>query len=358
MPGERTEAPTTKRLQDARKRGQVLHSREVDTAVVVVASLLVLRLAGGMMWHGLESLSRDTWSAMGERSLTVDLAAELATAAIGRALLILAPLFGAIAALSVLGAVAQTGGFVFATEAVKPQFKRMDPMAGAKRLLFSRQAWITLFRSLVKFAVLGIVAWMTLQNRWADLTRLGLGGDLVGSLRLLVEIAYALMLRIALALVAIGAIDFFLQRVEWLREMRMSRDDVKDELKQQEGDPWVKGQLRRARQSLLARVMQNVPKADVVIVNPTHYAVALKYDPATSRAPMVLAKGADLMALRMREVAREHGVPVIENPPLCRAIFAAVRVGQEIPPALYEAVAEVLAFVYRLRTGALRRASA
>ncbi len=221
----------------------------------------------------------------------------------------------------------------------------------------SRQAWVGLARTMAKFVVLGVVAWLTLRSRWNDLIGLGLGGDLRASIGALTAIAFDLAFRVALVLVAIGAADFFFQRMEWLRELRMSRDDMKDEMKQTDGDPQVKGQLQRARRSLMARVMQNVPKADVIIVNPTHYAVALKYDPATSRAPVLLAKGADLMALRIREVAKEHGIAVIENPPLCRAVYQAVRVGQEIPPALYEAVAEVLAFVYRVRSG-LRRASA
>lgn len=357
MAGERTEPPTAKRVSDARKRGQVAHSREVDTAVAVLASVAVFRLAGGAMWRNVESMATRTWMFAGEAPLTVDLAAQSGTALIWQATAILAPLLGALATLAVLGAWLQTGGPLFATEAVKPQFKRLDPVAGAKRMGASRQAWAGLAKSVAKFVVLGLVAWLTLRSRWDSLIALGLSGDLRGAAGGLVSIAFDLALRIALALVAIGVADFFFQRMEWLRGLRMSRDDLKDELKQTDGDPQVKGQLQRARRSLMSRVMQNVPKADVVIVNPTHYAVALKYDPATARAPVLLAKGADLMALRIREVAQEHGIAVIENPPLCRAVYQAVRVGQEIPPALYEAAAEVLAFVYRVRTG-LRRASA
>ena len=357
MPGERTEAPTSKRVSDARKRGQVAHSREVDTAIAVLGAVAVFKMAGGAMWANVEGMARQTWMYAGEAPLTIDLAAQSGTALIWQATMLLAPLLGVLATIAVLGAWLQTGGPLFSTESVKPQLKRMDPIAGAKRMGASRQAWVGLARTLAKFVVLGLVAWLTLRNRWNDLIGLGLGGDLRASLGVLTAIAFDLALRIALALVVIGAADFFFQRMEWLRELRMSRDDMKDEMKQTEGDPQVKGQLNRARRALMARVMQNVPKADVIIVNPTHYAVALKYDPATSRAPILLAKGADLMAFRIREVAKEHGIAVIENPPLCRAVYQAVRVGQEIPPGLYEAVAEVLAFVYRVRTG-LRRATA
>lgn len=357
MAGERTEAPTSKRVSDARKRGQVAHSREVDTAVAVLASVAVLKLAGGTMWRNVESMATRTWMFAGEAPLTVDLAAQSGTALIWQATMILAPLLGALATLAVLGAWLQTGGPLFSAEAVKPQFKRLDPIAGAKRMGASRQAWVSLAKSIAKFIVLGLVAWLTLRSRWGDLIALGLSSDLRSAIGGLVSIAFDLALRIALALAVIGAADFFFQRMEWLRELRMSHDDLKDEMKQTDGDPQVKGQLQRARRALMSRVMQNVPKADVIIVNPTHYAVALKYDPASSHAPVLLAKGADLMALRIREVAKEHGIAVIENPPLCRAVYQAVRVGQEIPPALYEAVAEVLAFVYRVRTG-LHRASA
>lgn len=357
MAGERTEAPTSKRISDARKRGQVAHSREVDTAVAVLASVGVLKMAGGAMWRNVESMATQTWMFAGESPLTIDLAAQSGTALIWQATMILAPLLGALATLAVLGAWLQTGGPLFTTEAVKPQLKRLDPIAGAKRMGASRQAWVSLAKSIAKFVALGLVAWLTLRSRWPNLIALGLSGDLRSAIGGLVSIAFDLALRIALTLVVIGAADFFFQRMEWLRELRMSRDDLKDETKQTDGDPQVKGQLQRARRALMSRVMQNVPKADVVIVNPTHYAVALKYDPATSRAPILLAKGADLMALRIREVAKEHGIAVIENPPLCRAVYQAVRVGQEIPSSLYEAVAEVLAFVYRVRTG-LRRASA
>lgn len=354
MAGERTEAPTAKRVADARKRGQVAHSREVDTAVAMLAALAVFRLAGGAMWRNIESMATQTWTFAGEGPLNVDTISEGGTLLIWRAATVLAPLLGVLATIAVLGAWLQTGGPLFSTEAVKPQLKRLDPIAGAKRMGASRQAWVGLARSMAKFAVLGIVAWLTLRARWQDLIALGMAGDLRAASGALTSIAFDLAFRITLVLVVIGAADFFFQRMEWLRELRMSRDDIKDELKQTDGDPLVKGQFQRARRALMSRVMQSVPRADVVIVNPTHYAVALKYDPATSHAPVLLAKGADLMALRIRQVAQEHGIAVIENPPLCRAVYQAVRVGQEIPPTLYEAVAEVLAFVYRLRHGLVR----
>lgn len=351
MAGERTEAPTRRRIQDARRRGQVAHSREVDSAIVLLAAFGVLRFGGARLWDGLQSLLVDSFSALDRDPLTTELSAAVGADLIGRATLILAPLLAAIAVLSVAGGIAQTGGPMFSTEALKPQLGRMDPVKGAKRVFASKQSYVALAKSLAKFLVLGGVAGLVVWIRLDDIAGMGVGAPLHHSLGTLVDIAFQLVLWVALALLALAAADFLFQRHDHLGQLRMTRQEMQDELKQTEGDPQVKAQIARLRRSLLARVMQSVPQADVVLVNPTHYAVALKYDPATSRAPVVVAKGADLIAQRIREVAEEHRIPVIQNPPLTRAIFRAVQVGREITPDLYEAVAEVLAFVYRLRTG-------
>jgi flagellar biosynthetic protein FlhB len=349
--GERTEAPTRRRVQDARRRGQVARSREVDSAIVLLAAFGVLRFGGARLWGGLESLLVDSFTSLDSDPLTTELSAAVGADLIGRAVLILAPLLAAIAALSVAGGIAQTGGPMFSTEAIRPQLKRMNPLQGAKRLFASKQSYVSLAKALAKFVVLGGVAALVVWNRLDDVTAMGVAAPLHHSLGTLVDIAFQLVLWVALALLAIAAADFVFQRYDHIGQLRMTHQEMKDELKQTEGDPQVKAQIARLRRSLLARVMQAVPQADVVLVNPTHYAVALKYDPATSRAPVVVAKGADLIALRIREVAEEHRIPVIQNPPLARAIYRAVEVGREITPDLYEAVAEVLAFVYRLRTG-------
>ena len=172
------------------------------------------------------------------------------------------------------------------------------------------------------------------------------------------DLSFQLVLTVTVVMLAIAVADYMFQRYDFSTQMRMSRQDVKDELRQSEGDPHVKAQLARLRRSLLNRVMQSVPEADVVLVNPTHYAVALRYDPASSNAPVLLAKGARLIAQRIREVAEENGIPVIRNAPLTRALYSAAEVGREIPAELYEAVAEVLAFVYRLRAGQVTWADA
>jgi flagellar biosynthetic protein FlhB len=351
MAAQKTEQPTKRRIDDARKRGQVAHSREVDSAVVLLAAFGVLRFGGAAMWNGMQSIMLDSFSNLNKDPINTPLTAAVGTAVVGRAVAMLLPLLGAIAALSVVTGVGQTGGPLFAVEAVKPQLNRLSPLAGAKRLVASKQSWVTLAKSLAKFVVLGGVAALALRARWTDLTGLGVAYSLPQSLGLLVDIGFQVSLQVTLAVLALAAADFVFQRFDFISQLRMSRQELKDELKQTEGDPAVKAQMARMRRSFLARVMQSVPKADVVLVNPTHYAVALKYDAATSSAPVVIAKGTGLMAQRIREIAEEHRIPVISNPPLTRAIYKAVEIGKEITPDLYEAVAEILAFVYRLRTG-------
>jgi flagellar biosynthetic protein FlhB len=351
MSAQKTEQPTKRRIDDARKRGQVAHSREVDSAIVLLAAFGVMRFGGAAIWNGLQSIMIDSFSNLNKDPLNTPLSASIGSAVVGRAVLLLLPLLGTIAALSIAAGVGQTGGPLFAAEAVKPQLSRISPLAGAKRLFASKQSWVTLAKSMGKFIVLGGVAALAVRARWSDITGLGVAYSLPQSLGLLVDIGFQVSLQVMLAVLGLAAADFIFQRFDFVSQLRMSRQEVKDEMKQTEGDPAVKAQLARMRRSFLARVMQSVPKADVILVNPTHYAVALKYDAATSTAPIVLAKGTGLMAQRIREIAEEHRIPIISNPPLTRAIYKAVDVGREITPELYEAVAEILAFVYRLRTG-------
>jgi len=358
MAGEKTEAPTPRRREDARKKGQVAHSKEVDSAIVLLAVIGVFRFGGPYMWRQLEALTVDSWAHLNRNPLSVELTADIGLMLMGRSLLLLLPLMGAVMAVSIVGGMAQTGGPLFSREALKPQFKRIDPMQGAKRLVASRQAYVNLAQSLLKFTVLGLVGYLVFVSHWDEITTMGFQAGLSDSIAILVKVSFDLVTRMALVVLALAIGDFIFQKSDHIRQLRMSHQDIRDEHKQSEGDPHMKAAIARQRRRLMSRIMESVPKADVVVVNPTHYAVALKYDPASSAAPVVLAKGMNLVALRMREVAEEHGIPVIQNPPLCRAIYKATRIGQEIPTDLYEAVAEILAFVYRLRTSGALRATA
>lgn len=348
MTSEKTEEPTSRKRDEARKQGQVAVSKELDSALVLLAAFLAFRLSGASMWAGLESLLRDSILQMGQPPLNAPLAAEVAPGLIWRAIQLLLPLFAMVMAIGVLAGFGQTGG-VFSFQAVKPQFSRLNPVASFKRTFASKQAAVTLAKTLLKFSLIGGVAGMTLWGRIEEVTALGLTTSIPHAAVTLFAIGSDITTKVLALLLALGAADFLFQRQQLLGQLRMSKQEVKDEMRQSEGDPGVKGRIARLRRSFLARVMQAVPHADVVLMNPTHYAVALKYDAATSSAPKVIAKGERLMALRIRDLAIEHGIPVITNPPLTRAIYRAVPVGREITPDLYEAVAEILAFVYRLR---------
>lgn len=351
MAGEKTQEPTQKKLDDARKKGQVARSREVDSALILLASFAVFRFGGARMWTSAETLFVETFADLDRDPVTTELTAVLGTDLVGRSLLLLFPLLASIVALALLGGIAQTGGPLFSVQAVKPQGSKLNPLKGFKRIFASKQALANLAKSLAKFALLGGVASLVLWLRRDELYSLGLTMGLMPSLGILVDLSFQLVLVVTLVLVVMAVADYMFQRYDFSTQMRMSHQDVKDEMRQTEGDPHVKAELARLRKSLLSRVMQAVPEADVVLVNPTHYAVALRYDPASSNAPVVLAKGTRLIAQRIREVADENKIPVIRNAPLTRALYAAAEVGREIPAELYEAVAEILAFVYRLRAG-------
>ena len=352
MAHAKTEQPTRRRRQEARRRGQVAHSRELDTALVLLAAFAAFRFGGARLWAGMETLLRDSFAALDSDPLTDPLSGELA-AVLGpelilRALMLLLPLLLVIAGVALLGGFAQSGG-VFSTQVIRPQFKRLNPLQGAKRIFASKQALVSLAKSLLKFAIVGGIAAFTIRGRAEELAAIGVAMPLSESLGVLVDIGFELVLRVTIALLALAVADVLFQRHDLMGQLRMTRQEVKDELRQTEGDPLVHGRIAQLRRSFLARVMQAVPKADVVLTNPTEYAVAIKYDPTADQAPRVIAKGERLVAQRIREIALEHGIPVIQDPPLARAIHRAVAIGQEITPDLYEAVAEVLAFVYRLR---------
>ena len=348
MAASRTEQPTRKRIEEARKRGQVSHSREVDTALVLLAAFAAFRFGGARLWDGLQALMRDSFAVLDRDPLNTELTAMLGPQLILQALLLLLPLMLPIMAVALIGGFAQTQG-VFSVQAIRPQMSRLNPLKGAKRIFASKQTVMALAKSLLKFAIVGGIAAFTVQARIDELTAIGVTMPIERSLGVLVDIGFSVVLRVTLALLALAAADYMFQRSDVMGQLKMTRQEVKDEMRQTEGDPLVRSRIARVRRSFMARVMETVPQADVVITNPTEYAVALKYDPTANQAPTVIAKGERLMAQRIREVAIEHGIPVIQNPPLTRAIYRAVDVGHEIAPDLYEAVAEVLAFVYRLR---------
>ena len=346
--GERTEEPSQRRLQEARERGQVPRSRELTTFAAMIGGSVALAATSSDLAAKMAELMRRFMS-IDVRQLedTQSMFSSLREAAT-LALSALLPIFAALIAVVVLAGIA-IGGWNFSPAALTPDFTRMSPLSGVKRLFGLRGA-SELGKALLKCAVVGgvaagIVAWLFPQvlalGRMSASTAIGRGAGLM-------SIAFV-WLCASLALVA--AVDVPLQLFQFKRTLRMTRQEVRDEAKESDGRPETKQRIRQAQQAIARRrMMHKVPTADVVIVNPTHFAVALKYDPQNMRAPRVLAKGVDLIAQNIRRIAEEHRVPIFESPKLARALYRSVDLNQEIPAGLYLAVAQVLSYVFRIRT--------
>ncbi len=346
--GERTEEPSQRRLQEARERGQLPRSRELTTFAAMIGGSVALAATSSDFAGRMAELMRRCMSFDAQRlDDTGSMLSSLGEAAT-LSLSALLPIFAALLALVVLAGVA-LGGWNFSPAALMPDFTRMSPAEGLKRLFGLRGA-SELGKALLKCAVVGgvaagIVTWLFPQvlalGRMSPSAAIGRGAGLM-------SIAFV-WLCASLALVA--AVDVPLQLFQFKRMLRMTRQEVRDEAKESDGRPETKQRIRQAQQAIARRrMMHKVPTADVVIVNPTHFAVALKYDPQNMRAPRVLAKGADLIAQNIRRIAEEHRVPIFESPKLARALYRSVDLNQEIPAGLYLAVAQVLSYVFRIRT--------
>ena len=351
---QRTEPATPKRIEDARRRGEVPRSRDLTSAAVLLAAGAGLYGLGGVVGGQLLAMMRDAFTFSRAEALDESMPALAFGRAVGEALLICAPLFGLMLVAALLAPLA-IGGWNFSSEALAPKWERLDPVAGFRRL-FSVAGLIELGKSLARFAVVGGAGALVLWVQSDELLALG-REPLTLAIGHAMGLAGMALIVLAASMVLIAAVDAPLALWQHRRSLRMTRQEVRDELRENEGNPEVRGKIRARQQAVArSRMMQEVPKADVVVTNPTHYAVALRYDESRSRAPVVVAKGRDLVAARIRAVASEHGVPILEAPPLARALHAACDLGEAIPARLYAAVAQVLAYVYQLR--AARRSGA
>jgi flagellar biosynthetic protein FlhB len=350
--GERTEAPTIKRLREARQRGQVSKSQEIVSIGTLLAAVVGLRFIGPEFAGSLQDMLRESFANPLAGEITQGSVSAMGRDWALRAAVTMAPLFGILAVAGIALNIAQTG-FILSGDRLKPKFSHINPMQGLKRI-FGAEGLINLAKALVKMGIVtGVIAWV-MRKRLQEITSLGTV-PISEAVARLAAIAFDVAIWSAVVLFVLTILDYAWQRRKHFRDLRMTKDEVRQEMKETEGDPQIKGAIRRRRQALLNRMIAAVPKADVVVTNPTHYAVALKYDPVTMKAPIVVAKGERLLALRIRDVAHKAGVPVLEEPPLARALFKAVAVGNPIPANLFHAVAEVLAWVYSLREQARRR---
>lgn len=352
---QRTEEPTQRRLDDAREKGQAATSREVNhwfmmLAATLVAAMLAPATAAGIKQALLPFVEQPDAIATDPehlRSVFVGLFRAVALACLLPAAALMAAAIG--------GSLVQHG-VLFSLEQIAPKLERISPKGGARRL-FSGQALLEFVKGIAKLAIVGatiaIVLWPSLRTV-GNLPMM----ELNAVLDLGHDLATRLLVTVVSVMTIIGAVDLLYQRFAHMRRLRMSRQELKEEFKHSEGDPVIKSRLRQIRmERARRRMMAAVPKADVVVVNPTHFAVALKYDPGAMAAPKVTAKGADRMAQRIREVAEESKVPIVENPPLARGLYAAVEIDQEIPPEHYKAVAQIIGYIMKLKGRATPKAS-
>jgi flagellar biosynthetic protein FlhB len=348
MPGEKTEQPTAKRIRDARKKGQVFRSQDITQAVLFLTAAGILAAAGGLFTDQLRKLLGEFLNPELLRQ-AVEPAALLQRSgdAFTRFLLITTPMMLALCVVSAAAIFFQVKP-LFSAEIVQPKFEKLNPVEGFKNIFFKSKTYIELLKNLVKLAVVLALAYFVIRGSLRDViltSRMsvtdtgGISASLVSSF----------LLRGGVVFLLIGAADFLLQKKLYLKELMMSKEEVKQEFKQEEGDPHVKGMRRHLQEEMaMSGATENVPRANVVVVNPTHIAIALRYDEVTMSAPEVVAKGREELAAKIRELAEQHHVPVLRNVPLARSLYA-VELGKEVPEDLYEAVAEVLNWVFQLK---------
>lgn len=345
--GERTEEPTSRKLSDARKKGQVPKSQDLSGAVSLLGAMIVFLALGSSVGAMFQSILRRTLN--GEISADIRSTESIYASSkvvAYEAMVTVAPIMVLAAIAAYLGGFIQVG-WLISGEPIRPKFSKLSPKAGIKRILGIRALVKTIVNSL-KLTVMVIVSTLFIManlDAIAAMPRLTPLMALMHALRFIFILA---MILIAL-LIFIAVIDFIYQKWQHTKDLRMSKQEVKDERKTMEGDPLVKGKRRQmAREIVMQQIGKAVPEADVIVTNPTHFSVAIRYDPDSMGAPRVTAKGADLIALRMRQIARQNDVPIVERPPLARALYWNIDVGQEITLEHYEAVAELLAYVYRI----------
>jgi len=353
---EKTETATPHRREEARKKGQVARSTELNSFAVLFFGTIFLLFAAPALAHDLASVMREMFTQMYAGPISSADAVHRIMQLGFRVLLMLAPLFLATVAIAITVSGAQAG-FRFSPEAMQPKFEKLDLAKGFKRL-FSKRSMVELLRDILKLTLIGTVAYFAVHAEREGFMSLA-DADMSAILAFTGWATFRVGIKIILALMILAIGDFAFQKYDFEKSIRMTKHEVKEELKQHEGSPQMRSRIRQVQRELARmRMTREVPKADVVITNPTSLAVALKYDPETMSAPVVIAKGARLLADKIKSIARNADVPIVENKPLARALYASVEVGMQVPADLYKAVAEVLAYVFRLRKDTKSRTTA
>jgi flagellar biosynthetic protein FlhB len=343
----KTEKPTPKRREKARSEGSFAKSGDLNGAIVLTAASLMLLWFGGDLFFGLSEMMKNIFFHIGDTEIQTDSLRHYLILGIKSIAILLAPI---ILGITIAGVVANVGqvGFVYNTKLLAPKWSRLNPLGGIGRL-FSPQSLVELGKSILKLTFVGVIGYFSI---WGNLKEINFMSGvptevLVPQIGMLIG---KIFLTLSLSMLIIGILDFLYSKYSYEKQLMMTKEEVKEEAKQAEGDPKIKSKIREIQfKTAYRRMMKKVPEADVIITNPIHLAVALKYDRTKDAAPIVVAKGARKVAERIKAIAKEHEIPIVENKPLARALFKTVEIGEQIPAELYKAVAEVLAYVYRLK---------
>jgi flagellar biosynthesis protein FlhB len=345
---EKTEPATPKRREDAREKGKVAKSTEVNSSLILVLGLLMLYVAGSGLVTQLSGVIRRAILEAPSVDINVVSVHNMLSQMLFAVGTIVIPVSLGIMVIG-LGASFSQVGFLFTLKPLHPKWEKLNPGKGIKKILGSRHSLVELGKGLLKITIVGVVAYVSVESAINETLEL-VDGDVAIVMGAMGGGAVAVGLKVGLAFLFLAVLDYLFQRHEFERNLRMSKQEVKEETKMQEGDPQVKSRIRSIqRQIAYKRMMQDVPKADVIITNPTHVAIALSYNPPTMAAPKVVAKGAELIAQKIKEVGREHDIPIVEDKPLAQLLYKTVDVGEHIPQKLFQAVAQILAAIYKLR---------
>ncbi|MDP5273456.1 flagellar biosynthesis protein FlhB [Chengkuizengella axinellae] len=345
--GEKTEKATPKKRQEARKKGQVAKSMELPSAFIFLFSFLFLYLFSSYFSERIKQFFIVPLTEFMQWETSIDNVMVMFGELVYSVLIFMLPLLILTMVLGFISNYVQIG-FLFTPEPLKMKLSKLNPIEGAKKI-FSLRAAVEFLKSILKVTIIGSVSFFILWNERMTIYSLS-SNTLEYILSYTANLTVLLGILIGLILIVVAVIDYMYQKYDFEKQQRMSKQDIKDEYKKTEGDPLIKSKIKeKQRQMAMQRMMQEVPNADVVITNPTHYAVAIKYDVSTMQAPLVLAKGTDYVALKIKEVAKEHQITTMENKQLARALYQQVEIGDSIPNELFQAVAEVLAYVYKLK---------
>jgi flagellar biosynthetic protein FlhB len=346
---EKTEKPTPKKRKEAREKGQVVQSREVNSALILLFAIIGLKIFGGYMYNNLINFTKSMFTYYEENEVIFNINGihKLLLETVLITAKVVAPIVAITFVIGLTSTYMQVG-FLFTTKTLGIKLNRINPVEGFKRM-FSKRALVELLKSLIKVTIIGYVIYSFILSEVSGLINL-FELSIQSIVKNIAELTFEVGIRTAIILIAFSILDYWYQRWDNEKNLMMSKKEVKDEYKQTEGDPQIKSKVKeKQRQLAMSRMMQEVPKADVIITNPTHYAVALKYDSSLYDAPYVVAKGKDLIAQNIKKIGNDSSVPIVENKPLAQALYNNVEVGQVIPEDLYQAVAEVLAYVYSLQ---------